>query len=111
MSNVINMRKAAEYYQNDNLAKNVTETAAKPDLIDLLTSVDYDQENSLASQLVMKLKETDSPEELLEWFHSTKDSVSGEFFTGISIDDCRRFMTNKTNFVKYGDLIIRNATY
>jgi hypothetical protein len=81
------------------------------DIIDLLTSSKYDQKGSPASQLTTKIKESLTPEELLKWFHTTKDPVSNELFSEVSLDDCERIIKNKENLIKYGDLMAAKEGY
>jgi hypothetical protein len=73
------------------------------DFIDLLTSADYTQNDNLPVQLIAKIKGDITPEELLKWFHSTKDPVSGEFFKEVSLDDCEKIIKNKKNILNYGN--------
>jgi hypothetical protein len=81
------------------------------DFIDLLTSSKYELKGNPASQLTAKLKEVSSPEELLKWFHITKDPVSGELYTEVSLDDCEKIIKNKDSLLKYGDLISAKNGY
>ncbi len=80
-------------------------------IIDLLTSADYSQKNNLVVQLIAKLKEDITAEELLKWFHSIKDPVTGESYKDVTLDDCKKIIKNKENILKYGNKIGTKATY